>query len=336
MEMLDRYLQAVKWWLPGTGKDDIVAELREDLRSQVEERESEVGRPLTDAELGAILKSRGRPVAVAGRFLPQQYLIGPTVYPMYRAGLKVAGLVFLLQSAVWLILPIFVPSMRGRTIESTLLGAWAMLWHNALLALGALTLVFAAIERLDGGTRALEQWNPRSLPRVRDGRRIARAGSIVELVITVLFVGWWVRYSRGLPASWTIPASLHWTPGPIWRDFRRIAYWPVLAISIVNAATAAVNLVRPYWTRLRLGFRACGNIALAVTLAAVLAPYRATIAVETQLLKSPHPSLVGAALATTITDVTLFLMLAGTGVGCSIAAIVEIVRMIRLKPAPVA
>ena len=333
MDMLDRYLQAVRWWLPATDKDDIVAELREDLRSQIDERESQVGRPLTDAEVGDILKRRGRPAVVAGRFLPQQYLIGPTVYPMFRAALKVAAIVFLIQSAVWPLLPMFFASMRGKPVAEMAVGAWAMLWHNALLAFGALTVVFAAIERFDSGTRAFERWNPRNLPRVRDGRRIPRASSIAELVITVLFIGWWVQYSRGLPASLTIPASVHWKPGPIWTDFRRIGYWPVLVVSIVNAATAAVNLVRPYWTRLRLGIRAAGNVAMATTLGIVLEWNRAGAKVGIARLKA-RPPLTGIALATTIGDVTLYITFACVGLGCAIAALVEIVRMIRLKPAP--
>ncbi len=52
MELIDRYLQAVKFWLPKNQKQDIVAELSEDLRSQVEDREAELGRPLNEAEVG--------------------------------------------------------------------------------------------------------------------------------------------------------------------------------------------------------------------------------------------------------------------------------------------
>jgi hypothetical protein len=35
MDLLDRYLQAVSFWLPKRQKDDIVAELSEELRSQM-------------------------------------------------------------------------------------------------------------------------------------------------------------------------------------------------------------------------------------------------------------------------------------------------------------
>jgi len=65
MELIDRYLQAVKFWLPKAQKQDIIAELSEDIRSQVEEKEAELGRKLNDAEVEAILIQRGSPIVVA-------------------------------------------------------------------------------------------------------------------------------------------------------------------------------------------------------------------------------------------------------------------------------
>ncbi len=51
MELIDRYVNAVRFWLPSDSQDDIAAELDEDLRSQVAGREGEVGRPLNEARL---------------------------------------------------------------------------------------------------------------------------------------------------------------------------------------------------------------------------------------------------------------------------------------------
>jgi len=43
MELLDRYLQAVKRHLPWERQDDIIAELKANLESQLEDKESELG-----------------------------------------------------------------------------------------------------------------------------------------------------------------------------------------------------------------------------------------------------------------------------------------------------
>jgi hypothetical protein len=82
-DLIDRYLQAVGFWLPRAQKQDILAELSEDLRSQIEDRETGLGRSLTESEVAEFLKQRGRPVLVASQFLPQRSLISPALYPIY-------------------------------------------------------------------------------------------------------------------------------------------------------------------------------------------------------------------------------------------------------------
>jgi hypothetical protein len=62
MELLDRYLKAVGTYLPADQRDDILRELSEDIRSEMEEKESELARPLTAAEQEAILKRHGNPI----------------------------------------------------------------------------------------------------------------------------------------------------------------------------------------------------------------------------------------------------------------------------------
>jgi hypothetical protein len=140
MELIDRYLQAVKLWLPTRQKQDIVAELRDDLQSQVEEREAELGRPLAETELADLLERCGKPMAVAGRYLPQKPLIGPALYPVYLMALKVAVLLYLVPwAAGWIAFAIFVPSFRESTPGLTLLKGWATFWEIGLFAFGAIT-----------------------------------------------------------------------------------------------------------------------------------------------------------------------------------------------------
>src|ERR1035438_195797 len=94
MELIERYLQAVGFWLPNRQKDDIIAELSADIHAQVEEQETTLGRKMNQAEVEALLKKRGRPVLVANRFLPQESLIGPVLFPVYCFILKVVSLCY--------------------------------------------------------------------------------------------------------------------------------------------------------------------------------------------------------------------------------------------------
>ena len=90
MELLDHYLKAVKIYLPRNNQEDILRELRENLRSQIEEKEAEVGRPLNETEQEAILTEHGDPMLVASRYgAPQRglsfgrQLIGPELFQLY-------------------------------------------------------------------------------------------------------------------------------------------------------------------------------------------------------------------------------------------------------------
>src|SRR5207237_6411544 len=94
MQLLERYLNAVRFWLPKAQKDDILAELSEDLRSTIAEREDALGRPLASDELAGLLKDRGHPLIVASAYLPQRSLIGPAMFPIYAFVLKIVGLCF--------------------------------------------------------------------------------------------------------------------------------------------------------------------------------------------------------------------------------------------------
>jgi hypothetical protein len=59
MGLLERYLHAVRGYLPAATQDDIVAELGDDLRARFEERAAALGRPLTEDEEAELLRPYG-------------------------------------------------------------------------------------------------------------------------------------------------------------------------------------------------------------------------------------------------------------------------------------
>ena len=234
MELLDRYLQSVKWLLPKDQKDDILAELSEDIRSQIDDREAELGRRLDEGEMEAILRRWGHPMLVAQRYLPQQYLIGPVWFPVYRFVLKMVALCYLLPWLVtWLVLATLLPEHRTpHSLQSFLL--------IAVFAFTAVTVGFAFAER----SRILERWSPRKLP--ADPNRISRAESIGDLVGNLVFALLMLQVLR-LPSLEGVPIHL----APIWSTL----YWPILLVLLGAAALSAANTVRPWWTRLRTGLQ---------------------------------------------------------------------------------
>jgi hypothetical protein len=251
MELLERYLQAVKFWLPKEQKQDIIAELSEDLRSQIEDRETELGRKLNESEIETILKERGRPLLVANRYQPRQYLIGPVLFPIYSFVLKIVALCYLLPwIIVWLSLLGFSPAYRashGNWVMSAMAG-WSSLWVVALMALGGVTLVFAALERAQAKSHFLEKWNPRKLPPVRDPNQIKRSASIGELAGNFAMI-WWISYLSSRTIY--IRTEIRITLSPAWTYF----FWGFLLLAIFNLALSGVNLMRPYWTGWRATLR---------------------------------------------------------------------------------
>ena len=258
MELLDRYLQAVEFWLPKRQRQDIIAELSEDLRSQIEEKQAELGRTLNDAEVEAILQHCGSPLVVASRYRPQQYLIGPTLFPVYRfvLGVLLVGCV-VPRLLIWLGFLLLDPAHRGYLHMENL-------WMTVLYFAFFTTLAFVIIERSGLKLGALDYWNPRKLPPVRDLNRISRSGSLFEIGAAVVFNVWFVGMFWPRPAFDLYGAQI--TPAPIWQRF----FWGFLLLAAANITLAGVNLVRPYWTTRRASLRLVLNCLGAVLFCGLL------------------------------------------------------------------
>src|SRR5579862_5173803 len=258
MELLDRYLQAVEFWLPKRQRQDIIAELSEDLRSQIEDKESELGRKLTDAEVEEILNRCGSPMTVALRYRPQQFLIGPALFPIYRfvLGVLLIGCI-VPRILIWMAFLLIDPVHRGYLHMENL-------WATVVFFVFFTTLAFAIFER-SGVKLELNTWNPRKLPPLRDPNRISRFGALTEIAMAVIFNIWFA--GAFWPQSTDLgKIGLHRlglggvevTLAPVWRFF----FWSLLLVAAANVALAAMNLFRPYWTvrraTLRLLFDAAG------------------------------------------------------------------------------
>lgn len=287
MELIQRYLHAIEFWLPRSQKKDIIAEISEDLHSQIEEREAQLGRSLSDAELEALLKQRGNPMLVANSYLPRQSLIGPALFPLYKFVLKIAVLCWPLPASV-----VFVTVQRIqhpeiawiKTIGETAGWLWSVLFTGAAV----ITLAFAALERVNAKTHFLENWNPRKLPPVRDPNQITRLSSALEIAANLAAFAFLICYafSPQILDGPTVRVSLN----PLWSYFVSA----LLITSLLNTVLAAVNLMRPYWTMRRATFRWLLDIAgaavfcafLKVNMVAVIVFRNASIADSVQIAKT--------------------------------------------------
>jgi hypothetical protein len=262
MELLERYLNAVRRHLPWLRQDDIVAELRANLEAQLEDKEAELGRPLTKAEAEAWLKQFGSPLQVAARYQRQQYLIGPALYPIYSYVLRLVltwvTVIYVIANAV----TIAASNQGGASILEAALRLPAMWLINA----GIITLIFAAIER--GGVRFPEKldalgrmdgpmtasWPPLDLPPAgASGGDWAKPRSFTRALLEVfaggVFLAWLLlvpHYPFLLfgPGAWYL-RSLPYQLAPVWWTF----YWLVVSINIFELAWKIAVLARGAWQR---------------------------------------------------------------------------------------
>ena len=246
MELLDRYLNAVERYLPKAQQADVIAELSDSIQSSVEEKEAELGRPLSIDEESTIIKAYGHPITAASRYRPNQQLIGPALFPFYVNTLKIVvpivlGVIFVVDLMFWV-----------GTGDAMAAAArfWGAMWGTLFVIFGLVTAIFAAVERLQPNYKKT-QWDPRSLPAV-DAQRVPRATSSVELIFNLLFVA----LLAGMPSvrhlfdPMVAPlAELPLRLGPWWQEFVPV----LLVVTLANALMNCFNLIRPDCSDVRAG-----------------------------------------------------------------------------------
>ena len=311
MDLVDRYVYAVKRHLPASQQDDIVNELTDDILSQIKDKEEELGRPLDEAEQEAILKQYGHPYLLAMRYRPQQYLIGPALFPFYFPALKIAmGLAFAVQVIV-----AFSIGLAQNTPERILPRVVAFP-GVAFQVLFWVTVVFAVADYWQAKLNLFDKWSPRTLPRITSPARHPRSsGLIVEVVANIIFLAWWVAVPT-YPFLMLGPAAafLHFSPS--WSRLYPAMFVP----AIVSTITALGILMVPSWTwlvRLR---------PLAVNLSGLFVVSVAMNAGDLVVAANDTPEL--ARLVKGINDVTT-LVLVVISLITMVQVLVEIFRLVR-------
>ncbi len=244
MDLVERYLLNVRTYLPSGRADDLVAELGENIRAEVEDREERAGRPLTEDERVAVLRAHGRPLLVAGhyrsdgrRLVLGREVIGPALFPFFRFSLIAAGAVTGLVIAYG--------------AAASMIGLWRPVpWFRTAvfylsLQFGIATAIFAGLEIWF--RRTAQTWDPRRLP---VPRKPATPGSLrVQAAIQLVAIGivLWIWAAVPDPLALLGPRLADLRPGPAWR----FLYLGVWASTVLSLLTPALTLVRPGLHRFR-------------------------------------------------------------------------------------
>jgi hypothetical protein len=238
MELVDRYVHAVKRHLPAKQQDDIANELTEDILSQISDKTEELGRPLTEAEQEAVLKHYGHPYLLAMRYRPQQYLIGPSLFQFYMPALKIA---LALAFAVQVIIALSVG--LSQHAPGQIIGWITRFPGVALQVVFWVTVSFAVADYWQAKLRLFDKWSPSTLPRVTKASQSARpVNLVIEVVANLIFIAWWLAVPT-YPFLMLGPAAAFLGLSPAWSQ----VYWAALAPAVVSTLLSLVNLFRPSW-----------------------------------------------------------------------------------------
>jgi hypothetical protein len=257
MELLERYLQAVRGYLLGNRRDDIVKELGANILSQMEDKAAELGRPINQGEQVTILKQYGHPLVAAARYrrLPLQQLVGPTLFPLYWYALQA---ILFFVAAFHVMVAIVLSLSRGSVLEGVV-GVWGSFWLSSLAAVGGLTIFFGLIEYFGGGKVPFAAtFDPLELPKIKDPAP-RRGNSLAELILGCLFLVGWPIFLH--TSTMQIAKSLPFQLAPVWWRFEL----PMLLTVALGAASALAHLYRPQSPYLRATLRLASDVAGMIT-----------------------------------------------------------------------
>jgi len=317
MQLLDAYLKTVARFLPAAERDDIVRELSENLRSQIEDREAQINRPLTDAEMKALLEGFGGPLEVAGRYRQDnrvlafgRLLVGPVLFPFYT---KVLGFNLTITAAVIVII--------GAALRRPAASLTQALLVHLFIQFAIVTLIFSLAEirlsRRPGTLNVLHPLPPVAPPRGRDKPRISRLESVSQIIALAVMLAW-LPAIRDFARSAIAEAGL--APTPLWRA----AYVALAGIWCAGIVQASVNLLRPEWTRFRSAARLALDLVWLGTMVVLLAAGRWVAPLDMSA-----PSAVAQARVVETVNHGFFVGLVVTAVISAIAIVFSARRLIR-------
>lgn len=241
MDLLDHYLRAVKIYLPRGQRNDIIKELSENLRAQMEEREAELGRPLNESEQEAFLAQHGDPMLVASRYGAAQrglafgrQLIGPELFPLY---LRIMWLNWGLTIAIFAVVAI-------RHMPLTISGFFLPF----VIQFAVVTVIFILMEILQRNSGQHWTFPPEYM------QVIPRWRSLSGAAIWGVAILWWMAVPHA-PFLVLGPASGHLKLTQAWQTF----FVPILLLLFAGLAQRCVNLARPQWNWILPATRVVAN-----------------------------------------------------------------------------
>lgn len=193
MELIERYIFAIKRRLPAKVSEDIAIEIRSLIYDELEGKFGEK-EEFSKEEAETVMLEMGHPREVAERYRgDKQYLIGPELFPMYKmiVGIVIAAntlgfVISFIEQCFTMINPDLWQGIKDFLIFlPQIFSSW---W----VSIGVITIIFALIERFtnfDGKEFISDGWKPRDLPELPEKSEIVR---LWEPIVSISFIVIWI------------------------------------------------------------------------------------------------------------------------------------------------
>ena len=185
MNLIENYLSETNKHLPENTRQDILSELRSSLEEQVNERASGENRAANLEDEKHVLKTLGHPVKFAASYKPDQYLIGPTLYPAFIYSIKI-GFVVSVSIQLVLSLVLLTASNDSFSFGSVI----SHLIDSAIMVITIITLVFIVLEYSSEKLNWYDNWHPDSLAH-GPTHSVNISDMIINLVVEGFLLLWW-------------------------------------------------------------------------------------------------------------------------------------------------
>lgn len=191
MNLIDRYVREIGRKLPQKTRADIEQEIRSAVEDMLDDRSKKEGRAADEEMTVSVLKEYGNPETVAASYLPEQYLIGPQLFPIFWLVTKIVFAVLTTLTVIAMGFALSGAEAAPADFWGDLFKLLGQYFSGMMAAFGNIVLVFALIQRFATGWEFNEKdedkdWNPRDLPDVEEADQVSVAGTVAEIVFIVL------------------------------------------------------------------------------------------------------------------------------------------------------
>lgn len=191
MNLIERYVSEIGKHLPRKSRADIETEIRSTLEDMLEERSTQAGRSVDDEMLKELLKEYGAPDQVAATYLPERYLIGPKLFPIFTLVLKIVATVLSVLAIVGFGVRFGMSDLGLQAFGAQLAKSALEYFGGMISAFGNLVFIFAILERVLPKSEYENElkeagWDPAQLTKEPEPDEVRTWEPILAIVFTLV------------------------------------------------------------------------------------------------------------------------------------------------------